>query len=217
MAGLYGAVLAALGGCEAVKNAGRCGNGEYFLGRADSDGGPDAGPAAGSDSDATRRNVSGPVVSISGWTPPNRSRLEGPIAFGLKNPGCTDMKSTGSTASQCVRVGDQPHFKFDQPLINVGNLFESVLGNRTGLGNQSESARGNRSVSGNLNQSQLPGQEPLRPVTRTNPPTGGTGTGLTVELLAVEFSRDVEVWGLQRDIESVCSVTECLFELCSVI
>ena len=25
------------------------------------------------------------------WKPPNRSRLEGPIAYGLSNPGCTDM------------------------------------------------------------------------------------------------------------------------------
>jgi hypothetical protein len=86
MAGLYGAVLATLaplGACKAVKRAWRCGNGEYFLGLAYLDGGSPAGSPAGSGSDASRINVSVSLVSSSGWSPPNHSQLEGPIAFGL--------------------------------------------------------------------------------------------------------------------------------------
>jgi hypothetical protein len=104
------------------------------------------------------------------------------------------MGSTGSTTSRCIRVGNQPHF--DQSVISVGS--QSGLGNRSCLSNQSDLS----------NQSQQLNQKPTKSATRASPLYE---TGLTVELLAVEFSRDVEVRSLQRSIEPVYSVTYNLF------
>ena len=79
MAGLFSAVLRGTRVCQRVKNAGRCDNQEYLV-----------GPGS---SNATLE-----------WRAPAWSLLEGPIANGLENHGCTDMRSAGSTSFQCEKV-----------------------------------------------------------------------------------------------------------------